>query len=62
MSIGDDNDVWSGTMAELAEIVMIGRIYRQYSDNEYPARRVISIFSINYIKRNKQTINFIRNE
>ena len=51
MNIGENNDVWSGTMAELAEIVMIGRIYRQYSGNEYPARRIVSAFNINYIKR-----------
>lgn len=51
MSIGDDNDVWSGTMVELAEVVMIGHIYRQYSGDEYPFRRIVSTLSINYIKR-----------
>ena len=51
MSIGEDNEVWSGTIAELAEIVMIGRIYGHYPNNDYPSRRIVSTLNINYIKR-----------
>ena len=53
MSIGDDNDAWSGTMAELSGDVAIGYRYRKYSDEEHMFRRILSVLSINYIKRNK---------
>lgn len=62
MSIGDDSDIWSGTIVELGELLVLGYKCRKCSGVKYPYRRVLSKLSINYIKRNKQTINFIKNE
>ncbi len=62
MSIGDDSDIWSGTVVELGELLVLGYKRKKCSGVKYPSRRVISKLSLNYIKRNKQTINFLRNE
>ena len=53
MSIGENNETWSGTAAELSGDVVIGYRYRKYSYDEHVVRRILSVFSIDYIKRNK---------
>ena len=53
MSIGENNDTWTGTITELCDILTIGYEYKHYISSEYPSTRVTSTFSVKYIKRNK---------
>ncbi len=56
MSIGDDSDIWSGTIVELGELLVLGYKRKKRLDGKYPSRRVVSKLSINYIKRNKVSL------